>query len=88
MRVKNTVSVLGRNRARMNHRRSPKTVGFCESDLLSIGRLAALLANGIEVQVGQPFPDGWESEGGERTRRYSVCSTQYRHAADLLLAAR
>lgn len=72
----------------MHHPRSSKTIGFCESDLLSIGRLAALLANGIEVQVGQPFPDGWESGGGERTRRYSVCSIQYRDAANLLLAER
>ena len=74
--------------SRASHRaKCERRSGLCELDLLSISRLATLLANGVDVRIGQTFPDGWDNEAGERTRRYAICSAEYKTAAHRLLSA-
>lgn len=60
--------------------------GFPEKERVAISRLATLMANGINVPIGQIFPDGWESCDGGRMRTYAICSADYKAEAHRLLA--
>lgn len=52
---------------------------------LAIGRLATLLANGVDIAVGQNFPAGWEDSRNGKTRRYVAAKEEHLTAARKLL---
>lgn len=54
---------------------------------LTISRLATLLANGVRVQVGEAFPDGWDDSAEGRRRRYSQALPRQIRAARRLLVS-
>ncbi len=54
-------------------------------DQMTIANLAALLANGVQVDAGEVFPNGWEESGGGRERRYTQARQEHLAAARSLL---
>lgn len=80
------VETLSTPRETSSRRGCEPRVRFCEQEQLTVNRLATLLANGIDIRIGQRFPDGWESAEGRRMRKHSVCLPEYKTAAHRLLA--
>lgn len=54
-------------------------------DQAAISRLATLLANGVKITLGEPYPAGWEDSRGGKTRLYVAAREEYLTAARRLL---
>lgn len=54
-------------------------------DQATISRLATLLANGVKITLGEPYPVGWEDSRGGKTRLYVAAQEEHLTAARRLL---